>query len=255
MELNLQQRRKALLAKIPDIEQTLSVVKFLQARREPKAAADEKDETGSMNSDDIDALLDGDDEEDEGAEQKPLKTLFELNDTLYAEATVQETGKVGLWLGVSHPSPANGLCLPSLLEEERELTFQANTMLLYPLAEAAALLEEKLAAAKKSLKEAVEDLEWIREQVTVMEVNFARVHNVSSRRRAGQLFAADTTVGREAPPRAEEARECHGTQGRGRGEVEPARLRLECTDGRSLHYIMVDSQSHALTDGTDGPPC
>lgn len=52
-------------------------------------------------------------------------------------------------------------------------------MLLYPLAEAAALLDEKLSAAKKSLKEAVEDLEWIREQVTVMEVNFARVHNVS----------------------------------------------------------------------------
>lgn len=106
MELNLQQRRKALLAKIPDIEQTLSVVKFLQARREPKPAAGEagdKDETGSMNSDDIDALLDGDDEEaeGEGAEQKPLKTLFELNDTLYAEATVQETGEVGLWLGVS----------------------------------------------------------------------------------------------------------------------------------------------------------
>lgn len=108
MELNLQQRRKALLAKIPDIEQTLSVVKFLQARREPKAAADEKDETESMNSDDIDALLDGDDEEEEGAEQKPLKTLFELNDTLYAEATVQETGEVGLWLGVSCPSPTDG---------------------------------------------------------------------------------------------------------------------------------------------------
>lgn len=108
MELNLQQRRKALLVKIPDIEQTLSVVEFLQARREGPAApgaADDKDETGSMNSDDIDALLDGDDDDEEdaaaGAEPKPLKTLFELNDTLFAEATVQETGEVGLWLGVS----------------------------------------------------------------------------------------------------------------------------------------------------------
>lgn len=53
-------------------------------------------------------------------------------------------------------------------------------MLLYPLAEARALLEEKLSSARKTLKEAIEDLEWIREQVTVMEVNFARVHNVSS---------------------------------------------------------------------------
>lgn len=52
-------------------------------------------------------------------------------------------------------------------------------MLLYPLQEAAELLTSKLASAKKQLEETVEDLEWIREQVTVMEVNFARVHNVS----------------------------------------------------------------------------
>lgn len=53
-------------------------------------------------------------------------------------------------------------------------------MLLYPLEEAAELLSSKLASAKKSLGEVGEDLEWIREQVTVMEVNFARVHNVSN---------------------------------------------------------------------------
>lgn len=51
-------------------------------------------------------------------------------------------------------------------------------MLLYPLQEAVDLLTSKLAVAKKSLEETVEDLEWLREQVTVMEVNFARVHNV-----------------------------------------------------------------------------
>ena len=33
--------------------------------------------------------------------QKPLKTLYELNDTLFAEAEVEEDGQVGLWLGVS----------------------------------------------------------------------------------------------------------------------------------------------------------
>jgi hypothetical protein len=52
-------------------------------------------------------------------------------------------------------------------------------MLMYPLQEAVDLLSSKLAIARKSLGETVEDLEWIREQVTVMEVNFARVHNVS----------------------------------------------------------------------------
>ncbi len=98
MEVNLQQRRKALLAKIPDIEQTLGVVNFLSARRD-RAEGKEEDVGSDAGSDDIDALLDG--EEDEDAKDKPLTTLFELNDTLFAEAQVQETGEVGLWLGVS----------------------------------------------------------------------------------------------------------------------------------------------------------
>jgi len=55
-------------------------------------------------------------------------------------------------------------------------------MLLYPLQEAIDLLETKLSGAQKSLEETIEDLEWLREQVTVMEVNFARVHNVSASR-------------------------------------------------------------------------
>jgi hypothetical protein len=33
-------------------------------------------------------------------EPEPLKTNFELNDTLWAEATIKETGSVYLWLGV-----------------------------------------------------------------------------------------------------------------------------------------------------------
>ena len=53
-------------------------------------------------------------------------------------------------------------------------------MLLYPLQEAAELLSTKLITARKSLGETIEDLEWLREQITVMEVNFARVHNVST---------------------------------------------------------------------------
>lgn len=52
-------------------------------------------------------------------------------------------------------------------------------MLLYPLQEAITLLSGKLSAAKRNLEETIEDLEWLREQSTVMEVNFARVHNVS----------------------------------------------------------------------------
>lgn len=76
MELSLQQRRKALLGKIPDMENTLRVVEFLQQRR----------------------LKSGGEQEEDG---EPLKSLFELNDTLYAEAEIEETGLVGIWLGVS----------------------------------------------------------------------------------------------------------------------------------------------------------
>lgn len=36
----------------------------------------------------------------EEEEPEPLKTNFELNDTLWAEATIKETGSVYLWLGV-----------------------------------------------------------------------------------------------------------------------------------------------------------
>ena len=95
MELSLQQRRKALLSKIPDIEQTIGIVQYLRLRRRKmlgEVVEEDKDE-----DDEFDDLH----EEEEGKEEAPLKTLFELNDTLYAEAEIQETGEVGLWLGVS----------------------------------------------------------------------------------------------------------------------------------------------------------
>lgn len=101
MELSLQQRRKALLTKIPDIEETLSVVNFLQTRR--KKALGEPIEEEADEEDDLDDI----DEETDPKEEGPLKTLFELNDTLYAEAEVEETGQVGLWLGVSDPSASS----------------------------------------------------------------------------------------------------------------------------------------------------
>lgn len=100
MELSLQQRRKALSTKIPDIQQTLSVVKYLQLRRK-KALGEPVEEETADDDDDEDDLDDLDDEEEEEKGDDKLKTLFELNDTLYAEAEVEETGEVGLWLGVS----------------------------------------------------------------------------------------------------------------------------------------------------------
>ncbi|OBZ87174.1 putative prefoldin subunit 3 [Choanephora cucurbitarum] len=84
--------------------------------------------------------------------EEPLYTDFELNDTLYAKAKVEASGTVYLWLG-------------------------ANVMLEYTFEEAKDLLTSKLDTAKKSLKNTLEDLEFLRSQITTMEVNTARVYN------------------------------------------------------------------------------
>ncbi|MCJ1293804.1 peptide chain release factor 1 [Xylographa carneopallida] len=82
----------------------------------------------------------------------PLEATFELNDTLYAKAHVPYTPEVYLWLG-------------------------ANVMLAYPIPEAEALLEGKLDAAKGTLANCEEDLDFLREQITTLEVATARVYN------------------------------------------------------------------------------
>ncbi|KAI9268778.1 Prefoldin subunit-domain-containing protein [Sporodiniella umbellata] len=84
--------------------------------------------------------------------QEPLYTDYELNDTLYAKARIEATGSVYLWLG-------------------------ANVMLEYSCEEAKDLLTSKLDTAKNSRKNTMEDLEFLRSQITTMEVNTARVYN------------------------------------------------------------------------------
>ncbi|RDB18322.1 putative prefoldin subunit 3 [Hypsizygus marmoreus] len=144
MDSNLTQRRESLEEKIPDIKKTLDMVEFLHERREGKGKASE-------DADDLDDLEDDD-------HPKPLKTTFELNDTLYAEAELEETDMVYLWLG-------------------------ANVMLSYKIPAAIALLKSKLEAAQMTLANTVEDLEFLREQLTIMEVNTARVYNWDVKRR------------------------------------------------------------------------
>jgi prefoldin subunit 5 len=126
MEMNTQRRTVGLKEKIPDIQKTLDMVKFLKMRRDK----------------------DDDAEEEEGL----LETNFELNDTLYARATIskQDTDEVYLWLG-------------------------ANVMLAYPIDEAQTMLTEKLRAAELSLSNCEEDLEFLREQITVFPLPFLRV--------------------------------------------------------------------------------
>ena len=76
-----------------------------------------------------------------------MTTHFELNDTLYAKASISPTqmDEVYLWLG-------------------------ANVMLAYPVAEAAELLQEKLSVAQTSLATCEQDAEFLREQITVCAI-------------------------------------------------------------------------------------
>jgi Prefoldin subunit len=50
-------------------------------------------------------------------------------------------------------------------------------MLSYPIEEAATLLKGKLETAKESLHNCEEDMDFLRQQITTLEVNTARLYN------------------------------------------------------------------------------
>ncbi|KAL8243874.1 hypothetical protein R6Q59_010132 [Mikania micrantha] len=126
MQQNVERRAAGLKEKLPEMKRSLDVVKFL-LRQKSNADADDASK---------------------------LETTFQLQDTLYAHASINTDtlDEVYLWLG-------------------------ANVMVAYPLAEAQDLLQGKLDKAKESLVAAEEDLEFLRVQVTTLEVAIARVHN------------------------------------------------------------------------------
>jgi hypothetical protein len=67
-------------------------------------------------------------------------------------------------------------------------------MLSYKIPAAITLLKSKLELAQASLKNTTEDLEFLREQITIMEVNTARVYNWDvKRRRERRLKEASTS--------------------------------------------------------------
>lgn len=128
------------------------------------------------------------------SDSDPLEATFELNDTLYAKANIPASEDVYLWLG-------------------------ANVMLSYPVGEAEELLEQKLSAAQQSRANCEEDLDFLREQITVspssscmekllltsvlqtMEVATARVYNWDvQQRRLEKGSSKDDGDGNEKTP-------------------------------------------------------
>ncbi|KAM3070047.1 peptide chain release factor 1 [Clarireedia jacksonii] len=108
----------------------------------------------------------------------PIEATFELNDTLYAKANIPPTEEVYLWLG-------------------------ANVMLSYPIDEAEELLSTKLSAAKQSLANCEEDLDFLREQITTMEVATARLYNwdvTMKRKEKSEQEALEEKTGKNSSP-------------------------------------------------------
>ncbi|ODV72329.1 tubulin-binding prefolding complex subunit PAC10 [Cyberlindnera jadinii NRRL Y-1542] len=121
------------MKKIPEIEESLRMVRFLKEKNES---------------------------------QESIDTNYELNETLYTTATIEPTDKVMLWLG-------------------------ADIMLEYPIDEAEELLVEKLSTAKTNLEISEEDAEFLRENITTMEVNTARLYNWDVERRKKERLAEE----------------------------------------------------------------
>jgi prefoldin subunit 5 len=100
--------------------------------------------------------------------QESLETNYQLNDTLFTTAEIEPTDKVLLWLG-------------------------ADVMLEYPVDEAIELLQDRLNTAKSNLLISEEDAEFLRENITTMEVNTARLYNWDVERRKNVRLAEEGT--------------------------------------------------------------
>ena len=89
--------------------------------------------------------------------EKPINVDYMVSNNLWAKAEVNIPDSVFLWLG-------------------------ANVMCEYKMDEAKALLNQNLQNAKNQIKKNNTDLEFIKDQMTVCEVNLARIYNETVRR-------------------------------------------------------------------------
>eukprot|EP00249_Psilotum_nudum_P008332 c21200_g1_i2 orf=455-1006(+) len=86
------------------------------------------------------------------ASGEAISVDFEVAEGIYSQAHIEETDSVCLWLG-------------------------ANVMLEYSCEEAKTLLKRNLENANVGLQAIIEDLQFLRDQVTITEVTIARVYN------------------------------------------------------------------------------
>ena len=103
--------------------------------------------------------------------EKPMNVDYMVSNGLWAKAEVKTPDSVFLWLG-------------------------ANVMCEYKMDEAKTLLNQNLQNAKNQIKKNNDDLEFIKDQMTVCEVNLARIYNESVRR--SQIARSKKAANKEA---------------------------------------------------------
>lgn len=84
--------------------------------------------------------------------EEGLQTNYGITESVFCKALVPPQQTVHLWLG-------------------------ANVMVEYTFEEAVTLLERNLASATENLAKTQEDLSWLQEQQTILEVNTSRLYN------------------------------------------------------------------------------
>jgi prefoldin subunit 5 len=105
--------------------------------------------------------------------QNTITTHFQLSDGVYASASINDPSTVCLWLG-------------------------ANVMVEYTFEEAVALLSRNYEGATAQLRTIIEDLDFLKDQITTTEVNVARVYNHDVKLRRSKKDA-DEKDGKESP--------------------------------------------------------
>ena len=106
---------------------------------------------------DIEKCLETIDYLDKKEKNKQINVDYMVSNNLWAKAEVKVPDSVFLWLG-------------------------ANVMCEYKMDEAKTLLNQNLQNAKEQIKKNNADLEFIKDQMTIGEVNYARIHNETVRR-------------------------------------------------------------------------
>ena len=99
MEKHMLRNKIRFRKKVPEIEQTLNMIKFLQKK---KSGEDDEE------SDDEDSKADG---------KKAFMTHFPLADSVYGKASIKPVGTVNLWLGANVMLEYSYSEARSLLEE------------------------------------------------------------------------------------------------------------------------------------------